>query len=819
MIGEPGIGKSALLAQARAEATEAGFRVLSALGVESEMHLPFGGLHQILSPLMGLAGGLRRSQTDALFTALGLFDGPRPDLFLIAESAQQLLRLESALRPVLILADDLQWLDPQSHQVITFLGHRTVVTGISVIGASRIGHEGLFMDAGFPVLSVAGVDERDADAILNRHPRTLSAADRRSIRQQAQGNPLALLELPTAWTRSPGTVDHPTLSARLERAFAGRIEDLPDATRDALLLAATDSSSDLAEVLSATSAFTGEPCPSAVLDRAEAAGLVNIAGRSLQFRHPLVRSGVLQRETVARRQLAHRALADVLPEGEPFRRAWHRAQSITGPDDRIADELEATIGDSLRRGAVLSAVSSLERAAQLSGSSARRGQRLVRAAAYAFEAGRPDVVGRLLRDASLADLDGPDRARAAWLSEVLNEDVGSSPGLVLELCASASDASAAGDVGLALNLLLAAGLRCWWADNGLDAQAAVLRGLDALATAQDDPRYVVAVAIAEPVLRGAEVQARLAGAALHRITDGDALRTYGMAAYAVGDFVLATDLLDRAEQRFREDGQLGLLPVVLALQLHIRLDLGDWSGAASAAEEVERISLETGQDVYAVNNVPVEARGIALRGDWQSALELIAAPEAEAARRHLNDRVCLAYQTRGTALLSAGRPDEAFACLARQYEPADVGYHLRESFGGVALLAEAAVECGRVAEARVILAVLETVAALTPSALLHVNLLYARAVLAHAPDAERHFRAGLARDLSRWPWLHARLLLEYGRWLLGAGRLEAAGEHLHRADAVFASMGASRWSHQATAALRQLRIAAADGRYEPGPTG
>ena len=240
VTGDAGIGKSALLTQVRTEATAAGFRVLSAVGVESEMHLPFGGLQQVLSPLMDSADELPQLQREALYTALGLFAGPRPDLFLIAESALHLLSLERARRPVLVLADDLQWLDPQSHQVITFVGHRSQTAGVGVLGAARSGYEGPFIAGGFPVLDVPGVDQAAADTILNGHPRSLSAAERRSICGQAQGNPLALLELPAVWAHSPGIVDGPrALSTRLERAFAGRIVEFPAVTKDALLLAAT----------------------------------------------------------------------------------------------------------------------------------------------------------------------------------------------------------------------------------------------------------------------------------------------------------------------------------------------------------------------------------------------------------------------------------------------------------------------------------------------------------------------------------------------------------------------------------------------------
>jgi hypothetical protein len=288
------------------------------------------------------------------------------------------------------------------------------------------------------------------------------------------------------------------------------------------------------------------------------------------------------------------------------------------------------------------------------------------------------------------------------------------------------------------------------------------------------------------------------------VTDGDSLRVYGLAAYAVGDFVQATDLLDRAERVFRRAGRLGMLPVVLALQLHIRLDLGDWSGAVAASADVVTTSRETGQAVFADNNVLVEARSMALRGEWRLALETMASAESEAARLRINDRICFGYQARGAALLSANRPAEAFACLKRQYDPADAGYHLRESFAGVALMAEAAVECGRLDEACVITRNLETVRAITPSPLLEVNLLYARAVLAADGAQDEHFESALAHDLTRWPWPRARLQLAYGQRLASVGRRADALGQLRAAYQVFEEIGAMRWRQLASSALQDL---------------
>jgi tetratricopeptide (TPR) repeat protein len=802
MVGDPGIGKSALLASVRHAGLDGGFNVLTAVGAEAETHLPFGALHQILTPLIDRSDALPRRQREALWTALGQFDGPAPDLFLIAEAALNLLTNASQERPVLVIADDVQWFDSQSDQILTFLAHRSTNPGLGIIAAARTGHDGAFIAARFPELAVGGVNDEAGLAILSRNAHDLAPADLRRVHREAQGNPLALLELPAVWGDGPATEDDPpTLSARLERAFGGRIADLPDATRDVLLVAATASLSDRDEILSAAALMRSGPAEGDPLAPAVSAGLIVVDDSLVRFRHPLMRSGVLQGESVVRRLAAHQALAEVVPTADPFRRTWHRAQSIIGPDDGVANELEAAVPEALRRGAIMTAVSILERAAQLSSSPALRGHRLLQAAEHAFAVGRPDVVGRLVADAAHIDLDALDRARVAWLNEILNDDVRADPARVLALCDHASSSAEAGETSLALSLLGAASLRCWWADTGADAQTRIVDVLDRIDYASADPRHLSALAITDPVGRASDVADRLGHIDLDAVADGAALRTYGMTAYAVGDFALATDLLDRAARLFREDGQLGLLPVVLALQLHLHLDLGDWSGAAAAAEEVTRVSIETGQSLFAFNNVLEESREMALRGDWRSALDLIEPTESHAARLHLNDALCLASQTRGAALLSAGRPDEAFAALKRSFDRADDAYHLRESFGGIALLTEAAVDAGRADEARAIVVVLEEVARSTPAPILHNNLLYARAVLAEDHAAEECFRRALDHDLVRWPWLKARIELEFGRWLVGSGRLDDASVYLQRALDVFERLGAARWIGRAQAAL------------------
>ena len=543
LLGDPGIGKSALLDAAEEQARRNGLRVLTARGVQSEAQLPFAGLHQLLRPVLDRAGELRPVHRNALLAAFGLSTGPQPELFLIALAAESLIATVAADRPVAVLADDVQWLDPPTQEVLTFIARRARPYPVVIIGAARTGHPGPYVDAGLPELELHGVEDPAAEEILRTHGGTLSQADRLRIKREAQGNPLALLELPAAWldpAAAPADWQPPTLSARLERAFAGRVAELPPPARDAVLIAAVDPASELTEILAATSEFTGVPATQDTFDPASAAGLLRIHDGLLHFRHPLVRSGILQAETLTRRQAANAALAAVLAD-EPYRRTWHRAQSIVGPDDQIAGELEANVAVALSRGGVLSAIADLQRSAQLTSSSARRGHRLLTAAEHAFGLGRADLVNRLVSAAARIELSELDWARMQWLREIFSDGVPGDATRVLELCGIARTSMQAGDRDLTLNLLLGAALRCWWADTGPTARARVVEVAGELRDTVEDPRHIAALAVAEPVLQC-----------------GTVMRLLGMAAHAIGDTVRSVVFLSRSETMLREQGRLGL---------------------------------------------------------------------------------------------------------------------------------------------------------------------------------------------------------------------------------------------------------------------
>jgi hypothetical protein len=813
IVGDPGIGKSALIAAAEEAAGTAGYRVLTVVGIESEAQLPFAGLHHILRPVLGDIGKLPRARQHALLSAFGLGDGPRPELFLVALAALNLLAAAGVEQPVAVVADDVQWLDPQSQEALAFISRRVPPYRIVVIAAIRAGHPNPFEAGVATVVELRGVDEAAAREILRAHAGALSESARRRIQREAEGNPLALMELPAAWPEADAAQAEalPTLSARLERAFAGRMADLPARTRDAVLVAAIDPATDLSEILRAASVFSGTPATPETMQPAAEAGLLRIQHGHVRFRHPLVRSGAVQSASLLRRQAANAALAEILAR-EPYRRTWHRAQSIVGPDDQIADELEANVVIALSRGGVISAIRDMQRSAQLTTRSAVRGHRLLVAAEHAFGLGRAGLMSELIAAAARTQLSELDWARMQWLREIFNDGVPGDARRVHELCDIAGRSAGAGDTDLALNLLLGAALRCWWADTGPDARAAVAAATEKLNGQELQPRYIAALAVAEPVLRCREVMRLLASFRPEDVADADALRLLGMAAHAVGDTVASVDFLSRSEAILREEGRLGLLSHVLSMLIADRLELGEWDSAA--ADEGERLAQETGQPIWRTGTRFGDALRHAFLGQCEQALAFAAEVELVASRHQLNDMLSCAQRARGAALASAGDYAGSYRELRRMFDAADPSFHQRERYGGVMFLADAAVRCGQIPDARHVVADLAAVAALAPSPMLRVHLAYARAVLTADDDASASYSELMGLDLDRWPWARARAHLAYGCWLRRRGALAPSREALRSAERAFRRIGAQAWARQAAG---ELAAAEAGSRHRRKP--
>src|SRR6516164_7755869 len=394
--GQAGIGKTALLDAAEQKAS--GARVLRVTGVESEVELPFAALHVLLRPVLDEIGALPGRQAAALRGAFGMAEAAVADRFLVGLGVLSLVAELAEDRPVLVLADDAQWVDRASADALVFAARRLHAERAAVLAAARDEPGGGLL--GLPELRVDGLDREAAEQLLGRAG--LVAAVRDQLIAEAGGNPLALIELSRGLSgpQRAGSVtplDLPAASpaSRVQQALAARAAALPQPCRRAVLVAALAGLADLAEVSRAVAAAGGSLTDLAAAERAG-----------------LARAAVLAGSDVAERTEAHRALASVF-DGD--RRAWHLAALADGPDELVAAELDAAARRAGRRGSRAAMSAAYERAAALSADPAAKGRRLALAAEAAADAGQPPRAADL---AGQADRLPTDPAAAAALARV-----------------------------------------------------------------------------------------------------------------------------------------------------------------------------------------------------------------------------------------------------------------------------------------------------------------------------------------------------------------------------------------------------------------
>ncbi|MFE3451254.1 ATP-binding protein [Nonomuraea sp. NPDC059194] len=800
--GEIGIGKSALVAEAVSAASAAGLRVLTTTGVEAERNLAYAGLHQLLYPVRAGVDALPAPQRAALRSALGLADATEPSAYLVGLAVLTLLAelaAEAAARPLLVVAEDVHWLDRASADVLAFVARRIESEPIVVIATLREGECSPVQDAGLSPLPVDRLSDEVAAELLDSIAPHLTPQVRARLLQQAAGNPLALTELPTAMgDLDPGELP---MSDRLERAFTARVAALPAQARTALLVAALNQSDALAETLAATGLVLGSTAEPEILEPAVEARLIELAIDAVTFRHPLMRSAIPGASTLAERRQAHLALVETLPD-QPERRAWHRAAATVGADEDVAAELDRAAERALRRGGVAAAVAALEQAARLSDGQDRKAVRLLRAAELAVESGRRDTAERLVRDARALDLSPRRRATAGWLLSGFEDGVREDVSRVAELAELAASVAADGHVEQAVRIVWGAAMRCFWSEPGQDARRSLLGVADRLPLRDDDPHRVAVAAYVAPFERGTVVIDGLRGLVGSAGADPEVDRYLGSAALQVGAFDLAARLSAAAAPGLRAQGRLGLLPRALAVQAWSLTRLGDLAAAVPVAAEAAAFALETGQPFVHGLAVAVQAEIAALRGDHEAAETL--ADEAERVGLAAGARPVLAtvQLTRGLTALSEGRFDDAFGALSRVLDPADPAYQLALRAYFLAELTEAAVRAGQADAMRDVLRDLEPLAASTPSPALHIGLRYARAVLAPKEEAEKLFTAALQADLTGWPAERGRVHLAFGEWLRRHRRAVESRTHLRTARETFDALGMAAWGERARRELR-----------------
>jgi DNA-binding CsgD family transcriptional regulator/tetratricopeptide (TPR) repeat protein len=803
--GDPGVGKTALLEYALDTAKD--FRVVRTSGVEGETELDYAALQQLCSPLLALIERLPDPQRDALRVAFGLSPGRPPSPFMVGLAVLGLLSEEAEQRPLLCIVDDAQWLDDASDAALAFVARRLLAEKIALTFATRSVGSRLRR---FPELPVDPLGRRDARTLLESIlPARLDASVLERIVAETGGNPLALLELPRGLTpgQLAGGFDLPaalSLSAGIEESFRRRLQRLPRDARQLLLLAAAEPVGDPALLWRAAHELgVRETARGAV----ESEGLLTLDGE-VAFRHPLVRSAVYGAAEPNERRVAHQALADATdPQIDPDRRAWHRAQATSAPDEEVAVELEQSAARAQARGGFAAAAAFLERSVALTVDPARRGARAIRAADTKRLIGALDSALGLAAVAERGPLDDLQRAQLDVLLGRIafagNRGNDASP-LMLKAASRLEHV----DLKLAHETYLDAWIAALFAGRlAVDANLQVVSG-----AARAAPRSSEAVPVSELLLDGL---ARL-------VTDGWASGTAvlkqaieasraddagvdeqlrwswvaGGAAGVIWDYENWDALTAREERLARDTGALTVLPITLSIRAGVRAMAGDLAEASFLVDQVQVVT--DASDNRRFSNAALVVG--AFRGDESEVRQLTEAITRDSSAR--GEGLALAVASWATAVLSngLGRYEDAFGAATDALEnPNDLWY----SGWAIVELIEAASRTGQAEQAQPALEELieRTNASGTEWAL--AMQARCRALLAGDDEAEALYREAVERlSTSRLRLDFARSRLLYGEWLRRQSRRVDARNELRAAYDLFTDAGMNAFAERARIELQ-----------------
>ena len=816
LVGDAGVGKTALLDVAARHAGSLGVSVIRAAGAEFEADISFAALHQSLLPLLNGLEELRPSHRDALAVALGLGEGRAPDRLVVAGAALELVRCAGEEQPLVIVLDDVFWVDRPSAEVLGFVARRLAGSHVGLLAALRDATGTVFEGSDLPKYRLEPLDRDAADGLVRARFPILGPDMRRRLLAEAAGNPLALLELPAALSghrpfASPASPAPLPLSARLSELFASRVEELPPATGRLLLLAALDGTGDLGTLQRAAGdAELRDLAP------AERSRLLHVdpETRQLVFRHPLTRSAVVELATAQERREAHRALAGVRAD-EPQRQVWHLAEAAVEPDERVAEMLDTTARQMLRRGDPVGAATALTRAAELSPAIADRSRRLTKAAFV-------DVTGGVLGDGEeiVAEaLEADPRPGASLQPDVtaafvlLNGDGDLETVhrlLVRAIEAQGDELDAADeDVAAAVYLLL---LVCGFSGR-VDLWAAYFAILDRLRPDVPEDLLLASLTMPDPVRGALPVLERLDQviAELDEEPESWHLRKVALAAMFIDRTGGCRPALRRSVERSRATGAWTLAASALNFMGLDYFLTGEWDELEQVLAEAFEICEHAGLRLY----VPVlrydRALVAAARGD-------------DALVRELADEISGWAERRGAQLIAQ----------LRESRPWTGGTRARRLRGGVpprvgclsagrvpplprhALwvcmdLVEAAVRTDRHAEAAAHVAAMQRygIARISPRTAL---LAGGSAGLAARDDqaALAEFERALAiPGADRWPFDLARVRLAYGERLRRSHSGRGAAAQLAGALEAFQRLGATPWVRRAAAELRATGLAPA----------
>ncbi len=816
--GEAGIGKTALLRYAARQAS--GFRGVQIAGIESEMELPFAGLHQLCGPMLDRIGALPAPQRTALSVAFGLSSGDAPDRFLVALAALSLLSDVAEGRPLVCLVDDAQWLDAASAQVLGFVARRLLAESVAMVFAVREPSQGREL-AGLPELTLEGLSADDALALLKSViPGRLDERVRDRIVAETRGNPLALLELSGGMTAAQlaggfAVPDAGNLSGQIEDQYLRRIRALPDATQRLLLAASADPVGDTTLLWRAAEALGIDRNAA---DPAMTEQLLEIDGR-VRFRHPLVRSAVYRAAPAADRRGVHRALAAATDaETDPDRRAWHRAHAAAAPDEAVAGELIACASGAQARGGMAAAAAFLERAAALTPDPAAGSSRALAAARAKFDSGDFAAAESLLASAEAGPLDELERAKVQLTRAQMSFDQQrgrDAPRLLLQAARRLEplDAELARETHLEA---LVAAIYAGRLANGTDV-ADVARGARSAPMGPEPlpAKQLLLLGLAIRLTDGCAAAAPTLRRALRAYRDEERrldrmCLAYNIAAEELWDDEAWLELSSSQAELARATGTVLLLPYAIDYLAGVYIQRGELSGAGELLAEAEglelgvrpefplRLAAFRGQASIALPLVEVMNRGAVARGEGCA---IAAVGYSEAVLYNGLGQYRLALEAAQKAIAT----DDIVTSSWTLYELVEAATRAGEW------------DVGRDAADRLS----ERTAALT-SAWATGAALRSRALVAEgAAGEDLHRQAIECLKSSRMAWFLARARLSYGEWLRRENRRVDAREQLRTAYDMFTGMGAEGFADRAGRELlatgEKVRKRRVDARDELTP--
>ncbi|MGY2130384.1 helix-turn-helix transcriptional regulator [Blastococcus sp. SYSU DS0617] len=814
--GQAGIGKTTLAAALSARARHVGFRELRCTGVQSEATAGFAGLHELLRPVLDDAVALPARQRAALRSAFGESDGPA-DRLLIHLAVLGLLEEVAHRQRLLVVVEDLQWLDRSSAEALEFVARRLSNAPILMVATVRTesGEPTPLPSAQITRLHLEPLPEVEAALLLDGLPHRLGEQERRQILAEAAGNPLAVREFAAAVSArdgGPAPAGPLPTTARLERALLAEVDALPEASRRFLLLAAVADVETLPELVAAGRLLDLTPED---LAPAEDAGTVTLVGERVRFRHPLLRSAVRGAATWSDRAAAHTALAAATPD--PGRAAWHRAALAFAPDETIAAELEAAARRSLQRGARPDAVVTLRRAAALSVDTEARARRLIAAAVAARQGGRAGEAVQLLEEALPLATAADVVATAASTEVMLGVTVGTPVRPVGEAVALAERLSgSSGDDHRTRRAQVLVGAAAWAWLQGVDEPAGnrLAGALTALDPEGGDPMVAIGSALVDPVAHAARARAALPGltefVSDYAYTGGtenhpgssELVLAAARMAESIQDLSAAATLWDLGALFFRGGtGALSDEAQVVTGRGALRLATGRLDEGLADSAHGERLAEALDLPVLAGLAAAAAARGHAWSGADEAATRA-GARALELSGEHPAALVrALVAWAAGLRALGRRRHDEALAALR------DVSVHPSTALLALADLTEAAVRSGAASTVEPVVAEGERVAEALRSVHLQALVHRSRALLAPGADAADHFEAAVeAGRRAGSPLELARSRLAWGEWLRRHGQVVSARGPLAEALHVFDTEGAAPWAELAAAELRAAGV-------------